>query len=58
MMKKHFYFVDDICKILGFSKSEAYKIIRELNAELEKKGYRTNRGRIVASYFEERYKIV
>lgn len=34
--KDNFYFVEDIMRMLGFSKSKSYKIIQKLNAELGK----------------------
>ena len=33
--------VDDVAKILAYSKSHAYKVIGRLNEELEKKGFLT-----------------
>ena len=33
-----FYFVDDVMRILGYEKSKAYKIMAQLNAELEENG--------------------
>ena len=54
-MEQKFYTVDDIMKILCIGKSLAYDIIKELNTELESKGYRTCRGRVHRKYFEECY---
>lgn len=45
----------DICEILGVSKSQSYKIIKELNAELAAKGYRTLTGRVSTQYFMEQF---
>ena len=39
---------------MGVSESKAYKIIRQLNAELQAAGYLTVAGRVSRKYFEER----
>jgi hypothetical protein len=57
MEEKLFYQKDDICQILGIADTKAYKIIKQLNAELEKSGYITVRGRVPAEYFEKRVGI-
>ena len=49
------YTVEEIKEILHVGDSKAYSIIRELNKELEDKGYMTARGRVSAVYFEERF---
>ncbi len=43
----------DIMEILGISDGKAYGIIRQLNKELEAKGYHTVSGRVSRKYFEE-----
>lgn len=50
-----YYNADDIAKKLGTSKSSAYGIIRKLNAELEKLGYLTIRGKVSRCYFDEKW---
>lgn len=37
-MEKNFMTVDDVAEELSVSKSKAYKIVRQLNKELEEKG--------------------
>ena len=54
-MNEKFLKVEDIMEILGISKSAAYKLMRELNEELVKKGYIAIRGRVNRKYFEERF---
>lgn len=44
----------EIAEGLGVSKAYAYKILRELNAELQKKGYMVIAGRVNRKYFEEK----
>ncbi len=46
---------DDVAKELGISKSQAYKVIRDMNTELTKKGYMTIAGRVSKYYFQERF---
>ncbi len=46
---------DDVAKELGISKSQAYKVIRDMNTELAKKGYMTIAGRVSKYYFQERF---
>ena len=54
MTSNNFLQVDDVAMELGVSTSYAYKIIRKLNAELEKKGIITIAGRVNKQYFTER----
>lgn len=47
---------NEIVEAMGVSRATAYKIIRELNAELkEKTGCRTIQGRVNRDYFERKY---
>lgn len=49
-------YVDDVMKLLNFeSKKPAYKVIKELNKELEEKGYMVRQGAVSRKYFLERY---
>lgn len=58
-MKDKFYYVDDVTKILGVSKSQAYKIIRDLRkAQAIEKGIPKScipAGRISIGYFKEKF---
>lgn len=49
-----FMTADDIVEVTGMSIAYAYKLIKQLNEELEKKGYITIKGRVSPDYFEER----
>lgn len=53
-MEKDFLNAHDVAELAGISLSGAYKVIRTLNGELEKKGYYTFSGRVAARYFYER----
>lgn len=44
----------EISTITGMSEAYAYKIIKQLNKELEEKGFMTIRGRVSKDYFQER----
>lgn len=39
MQASNFMRVEEVAEELGISKSHAYKIVHQLNAELQKKGY-------------------
>ena len=39
-MNEKFLEVGDVMQILGISRSAAYKLMRQINSELEKKGYK------------------
>lgn len=54
MDKKRTYGVLDVMEELDIQKDKAYKIIRTLNSELNKKGYITIPGKVPRKYFEER----
>ena len=52
-----FFTADDIMLCLAIKKPTAYKIIQRLNKELEKAGYLTISGRVLKSYFMERFGV-
>ena len=54
-MENRFIRAEDVAAELGVSKPYAYKIIRQLNEELRKKGFLTIAGRVNRQYFEERF---
>ena len=51
MTEKSFMTVEEVAAELRVSKSKAYQIVRELNAELQKQGYLTVAGRVNATFF-------
>ena len=54
-MGQQFLRVEEVAEILDVSTSSyAYKVIRELNEELKRKGFITISGRINRGYFNER----
>ncbi len=52
--KPIFVTVNEVVDVLGVCQSKAYRIIQNLNKELEEKGYITVRGKVSRRYFEER----
>jgi len=53
LQEKKFLNANDVAEILSISKSSAYRIIRKLNAELEKSGKITVSGKVSSKYFSE-----
>ena len=51
MKEKTFMTVDEVAEELSVSKSYAYKVIRDLNAEMKQLGYLTVHGRVNTNYF-------
>lgn len=45
----------EIAKELGISKPFAYKLVRQMNEELEAKGFLTIAGRVIRKYYEEKF---
>lgn len=43
----------ELAKVMGVSNGHAYKLIREMNAELKKQGYLTIAGKLPRAYLEK-----
>lgn len=54
MNNKSFMTVEEVAQELGVSKSYAYKVVRELNAELQRLGYITVSGRVNTNFFRKK----
>lgn len=54
MTEKSFMTVEEVAEELRVSKSKAYEIVRQLNAELKQKGYLTVAGRVNTRFFQKR----
>lgn len=54
MMNKSFMTTEDVAEEMGVSKSYAYKVIKQLNEELQQMGYLTVPGRVNTNYFRKR----
>ncbi len=53
--ERTFLSADDVVEITGLSKSACYILIKQLNAELEKREFLTVRGKVINTYFYERF---
>ena len=51
MFEDYYMSVDDVAKALKVSKSFAYKVIREMNAEMRELGFYTVSGKINKQFF-------
>lgn len=54
-MEKQIYTACELAEVLGVSTSKAYEYIRQMNDELQEKGFLVIRGRIPAAYVQERF---
>lgn len=52
---KLFYRADDVANLLDVSKPTAYRIIKQLNEQLEKAGFIVVAGRVPVRYFNEKF---
>lgn len=50
-----FIIAAEMAEILGISKPYAYKIIKQMNEDLEANGFITISGKVSKKYFEEKF---
>lgn len=55
MENRAFITAEEVAKELNISKPFAYKIVRQMNEELSKKGYITIAGRVSRQFFLEKF---
>ena len=55
MTQELFVRAEEVASELGISKPYAYKLVREMNEELKRKGFITIPGRVSRNYFEEKF---
>jgi len=53
-MLNMYYGAEEVAELLRISKAKSYAIIRDLNKELEQKGFITISGKVPRKYLEER----
>ncbi len=53
-MTRQFVTAKEVAEIMGVSEGKAYSVIRELNAQLNAKGYITIAGKVNRRFFEEK----
>lgn len=54
MEDRNFMTVEEVAQELNVSKSYAYKVVRELNAEMRELGYLTVTGRVNTNFFRKK----
>ncbi|UWP60856.1 helix-turn-helix domain-containing protein [Ruminococcus gauvreauii] len=54
MKNRSFMTVEEVAEEMGVSKSYAYKVVKQLNEELQQMGYLTVAGRVNINYFRKR----
>ena len=54
MENKTLMTVEEVAKELNVSTSYAYKVVRELNEEMQQLGYLTVRGRVNTNFFRKK----
>ena len=54
-MENSFMRVEEVARELGVSRSFAYRVIRQMNQELQSRGFLTIAGRVHRDYFRERF---
>jgi len=55
MNEKLYYTADEIGQMIGVGRTKSYRIVRQLNTELEAKGYLTVGGKVPKEFFNEKY---
>ena len=55
MQGKMYYTAAEVAEMLGISLGKSYKIIQQMNEQLEAKGYLTIRGKVPVEYFREKW---
>lgn len=55
MGNRIYYTAVEVAEMLGVSRGQAYKIVKELNHQLADMGYIVIAGKIPRKYFEEKY---
>jgi len=50
-----FYTAKEVQEMLGVSRGKAYKIVRELNEQLDDKGFITVAGKVPKQFFQEHF---
>ena len=55
MEKSKFITSIEVAQELGVSQSFAYKVVRQLNDELKRKGFMTVSGKVSRTFYEEKF---
>lgn len=54
LVQREYYTVDEVTEILGMSQPFCYKLVQQLNKELQAKGFITFAGKVPKKYLKER----
>ena len=54
-MHKQYMTAADVAETMGVSLGKAYKLIRDMNKELQDSGYLTVSGKVPIKFFEKKY---
>ncbi|MBO5238033.1 MAG: HTH domain-containing protein [Lachnospiraceae bacterium] len=54
-MNTIYFTAQEVAELLGVSRGQAYKVIKNLNEQLAKKGYIVVSGKVSKKYFAEKY---
>ena len=55
MDEKIYFTAAEVAQMLGISLSKSYKLLQKLNAELDRKGFMTIKGKVPTAYFKENW---
>ena len=55
MKNSLFYSAKEVQEILGVSRGKAYKVVRELNEQLEQRGFIVIAGKVPKQFFQEHF---
>lgn len=55
MAEKMYYTAAEVSAMLGVSMTKAYRILRDMNEDLDKHNFLTIAGKIPVSYFQEKW---
>ena len=54
-MEKMYYSANDLVEMLDISKASAYKLIRQMNNELQASGYIILQGKVPRAFFNQKW---
>ena len=54
-MEKLYYTANEVSQMIGVGRTLGYNIVKQMNKELEEKGFITVLGKVSKDYFDEKY---
>lgn len=55
MSRKLYFTAAEVAGMMGIGRTSGYDVVKQLNQELQEKGYLTVDGKVPKDYFDERY---